>query len=197
LLDAVRVGDARATGQLFLRHRSYLKQLVSVRFDRDLRNRIDPSDVVQEAQAEAVRRIGDYLENPALPFRLWLRQIACDRIVMLRRKHRNSRKRSVSVELRLDDPSSQVLAEQLIDRSKTPEDSLLRNEFERRVWIAVSQLDSGDSEIILLRNFERLSNEECAQLLGIQPNTASKRYGRALLRLRAKLLAADIEELPS
>ena len=39
-----------------------------------------------------------------------------------------------------------------------------------------------------MRNFEGLTNQEIARALGLQPATASQRYGRALLRLRTLLV---------
>jgi RNA polymerase sigma-70 factor (ECF subfamily) len=60
---------------------------VELRLDPQLRSRVDPSDVVQEAQMEAARRLPGYLESPPLPFRLWLRQIAQDRLLNLHRRH--------------------------------------------------------------------------------------------------------------
>src|SRR5207302_2069752 len=69
---------------LFRSHRDYLRQLVALRLDPQLRARVNPSDVVQEAQMEAVRRLEGYLAWPALPFRLWLRQLTYDRLLMLR-----------------------------------------------------------------------------------------------------------------
>lgn|SRR5262249_15169212 len=87
LLAQIRSGAANAVDRLLERHRPYLLRLVQVRLDPRIRARVDPSDVVQEAQIEAVRRLDDYLERPSLPFRLWLRHIAQDRLLMLRRRH--------------------------------------------------------------------------------------------------------------
>src|SRR5262245_47948580 len=87
LLDAVRAGDRQALDELLDQHRAYLRGLVGLRLDPKLRARVDASDVVQEAQLEAVRRVANYLDRPALPFHLWLRQIAYDRLLMLRRQH--------------------------------------------------------------------------------------------------------------
>ena len=39
------------------------------------------------AQLEAIRRLDDFMQHRPMPFRLWLRQIAYDRLVMLRRYH--------------------------------------------------------------------------------------------------------------
>src|SRR5262249_60612056 len=95
LLDAVRAGDRPAFDRLFARHRSYLHQFVSVCLDPKLLARVDPSDLVQEAQLEAVRRIDAYLARPAMPFRLWLRQLARDRLLKARRHHLHTARRSV------------------------------------------------------------------------------------------------------
>jgi len=45
-----------------------------------------------------------------------------------------------------------------------------------------------------MRNFEGLSNQETALLLGVDPDAASKRHGRALLRLRKALLDEGFTE---
>jgi RNA polymerase sigma-70 factor, ECF subfamily len=60
--------------------------------------------------------------------------------------------------------------------------------------VALTQLPEADRELMLMRNFEGLSNQEVAKLLQIVPATASQRYGRALLKLRKLLLANGLEE---
>jgi len=62
--------DNRAFDQLFARYRSMLRRVVDLRFDPSLRSRIDPSDVVQETQLEAFRRLSDYLNRRPMPFHL-------------------------------------------------------------------------------------------------------------------------------
>ena len=49
---------------------------------------------------------------------------------------------------------------------------------------ALDELDPLDREVLALRHFEELSNADTAAVLGIQPAAASKRYVRALARLR-------------
>ena len=44
-----------------------------------------------------------------------------------------------------------------------------------------------DREVIALRHFEELSNDEAAAVLGLSKAAASKRYVRAMLRLKAAL----------
>ena len=188
LLDQARGGQRCALGKLLTLHRAYLKQLVELRLDTRLRPRVDPLDVVQEAQLEAIRRFDDYLRQPTLPFRLWLRQLAADRLLMLRRYHAGTARRAVGREVGLPEESSLTLAKQLLAPGSSPSQRVHQQELARRVRQAVAQLPDADREVLLMRTFEGLSFEEVALTLGIEPTTARKRHGRALLRL-GKLLA--------
>jgi RNA polymerase sigma-70 factor (ECF subfamily) len=189
LLGQAQAGEPVAVDQLLARHRPYLRQFIGLRLDPQLRARVDPSDVVQEAQLEAVRRLDGYLQRPEMPFRLWLRQIAYDRLLMLRRRHVGAGRRSVQRDVALPDRSSIQLAQQLLARGSSPSEQFARRELARRVRQALAQLNEQDRDILLMRNFEGLSNQEAAQVLQIHPAAASQRYGRALLRLRSVLLA--------
>ena len=60
--------------------------------------RLDPSDVVQEALAQAAQHFDEYLRTRPLPFSAWLRQFAWERLVKLHRRHIRAQKRSVNRE---------------------------------------------------------------------------------------------------
>ncbi len=81
LLERVRRGDQDAAGRLLQRHRDALRRMIDMRMDRKIRQRVDASDIVQDVMVEANRRLQTYLENPAMPFHLWLRQMAKDRLI--------------------------------------------------------------------------------------------------------------------
>jgi RNA polymerase sigma-70 factor (ECF subfamily) len=187
LLERVRAGDRTALDQLLVQHRPYLLRLVELRLDPKLRPRFDPSDVVQEAQAEAVRRLDTYLAGSPMPFRLWLRQLAHDRLLMARRHHLTAARRAVDREVPLPDVSSAILARQLLAPGSTPSQKLGRQELADRVREAVARLSAGDREVLVMRSFEGLSFEEVGYLLGVDPPAARKRHGRALIRLHAIL----------
>ena len=194
LLQQAATGQAAAVEELFARYRVYLRQFVELRLDPRLRARVDPSDVVQEAQLEAVRRLKAYLERPPLPFRLWLRQLAHDRILKMYRHHATAARRTVQREQPLPERSSLLLAQQLLASASTPSQQVSRRELAGRLRQAMSELSENDREILLLRNFEGLSNEEVGCLLGINPATASQRHGRALLRLHKLLFAGGLTD---
>jgi RNA polymerase sigma-70 factor (ECF subfamily) len=190
LLELAAAGQVRAVDELLSRHRPYLHRFVGLRFDPSLRRRADPSDVVQEAQIEAARRLAEYLRRPDMPFRLWLRQIAHDRLVMLRRRHQGAARRSLQRDVTLPEQSSLALAQQLLAPGPTPSEQLGQRELARRVREALDRLPPADRDMLLMRNFEGLSNQEVAQVLQINPAAASQRYGRALLRLRNLMVDA-------
>ena len=98
LLAQAKDGDDAAVNQLMDRHRNSLRQLVRMRLDQKIQRRIDVSDVVQDVLVEANRRLTRYLADPIMPFHLWLRQIAKDRIIDAHRRHRVSARRSVDRE---------------------------------------------------------------------------------------------------
>jgi len=188
LLKQIRSGDAGALGRLFAQHQEYLRRVVELRLDRKLRTRVDPSDVVQETHLEVAGRIDDYLRRRPMSFRLWLRKTAHERLLMLHRRHVDAQQRALGREVSLPDRSSIALAEQLLAGGPSPSRQARRREMAGKVREAVQQLPEADREIVLMRNFEELTNQEVAELLQIDSAAASKRYGRALVRLRNVLV---------
>lgn len=188
LLEQVREGDRGALDQLLARHRSYLLTVVELRMDQKMRARVDPSDVVQDAQLEAARRIQEYIDRAPMPFHIWLRKTAYENLLRLRRQHVEADCRSVEREIPLPDSSSAVLARGILSRELNPSQQVIEQELARRLRQALAKLPEVDAEVLLLRNLEGLTNEEAAQVLGIDPSATSKRYGRAILKFRKLLL---------
>ncbi len=184
----IRAGDREAIGDLLDRHRDGLRRVVALRFDPRLRTRLDASDVVQETEAEALRRMEDFVERRPMPFALWLRKTAQQRLMDHRRKHLQAARRSVYRERPLPDHSSMMIAAPFLARSSLPGRRLARREYERLVGEAVSQLSELEREILLMRNVEGLSHVEIAQVLDLSHDVVRKRYGRALIKLRQLLV---------
>ncbi len=191
LADAGR-GQPEAVNRLLDRHRESLRQLVRLRLDRVIARRVDASDIVQDVLLEANQRLGDYLADPRLPFHLWLRHLAKDRMIDMHRQHRRAQRRSLDREQPLAgeanaEHSAFDLAGQLIDQELTPAAANIRRELEARFLAAVDQLEEDDRDIILMRHFEQLGNSDVALALGVTPATAGMRHLRALRKLRAIL----------
>jgi len=189
LLEQIRQGSP-AFDDLFARHRQSLEQVIALRFDPSLRSRVDPSDVVQEAHMEAYRRLPDFLARGPMPFHLWLRKMAQERLIMMRRRHMDASRRAVGQELPLPNRSSVTLGQQLLASGKSPSQLVTQKELAGRVRQAIGNLPHGDREILLMRTYEGLSYDEISCVLEIEPAAARKRYGRALIRLQ-RLLTQD------
>src|SRR5438445_11256293 len=87
LLQQVKVGEPKARERLFAKHRAFLVRFITLRADPKLRARVDPSDVVPEAQLEALRRLDKYLAALTLSFRLCFALLAYDGLLQVQRRN--------------------------------------------------------------------------------------------------------------
>jgi RNA polymerase sigma-70 factor, ECF subfamily len=196
LLEQVRAGDRGAFERLFTRFRVDLCQFVELRLEPKLRPRVDPSDVVQETRLEVFQRLADYLERRPMPFRLWLRKTAYERLDKIRQRHFATSRRTVEREVPLPDQSSLLLARKILAEGSAPSQQLSRKELVPRLRRALAQLPEADREVLLLRTVEGLSYQEVGYLLGIEPAAARKRPARALVRLHRILFAGGLTASP-
>jgi RNA polymerase sigma-70 factor (ECF subfamily) len=173
--------------------------MVEARLDRRLPPRVDPSDVVQEALADAARRLPEYVRDRPLPFHAWLRQFAWERIQKLHRHHLGAGKRSLTREeagaAPLPDESMLQLANRLVASATSPSRRMMRDELHERVRAALAALPARDREVLVLRYLEGLSTAEVAGVLGLGEGAVKMRQLRALERLRG-VLGDEHEEHP-
>jgi RNA polymerase sigma-70 factor (ECF subfamily) len=194
LLRQAGEGDQASLGELLQRHNARLRRMVALRLDPRLQGRIGPSDVIQETYLEVSARLAEYLREPTMPFFLWLRFLAGQKLVTLHRKHLGTRMRDAGREVslyrgRLPETSSAALAAQLLGHDARPSEAAARAELKIRLQEALNGMDPLDREVLALRHFEQLSWAETAQTMGITEGAASKRYVRALKRLKTILSA--------
>jgi RNA polymerase sigma-70 factor (ECF subfamily) len=172
--------------------------MVAIRMDRRLVARVDPSDVVQEAMAEAHRELDGYLRDRPLPFYPWLRRIAWERLVALHHRHITAKRRSTELERHLNttlpEDSALVLADRLIATTSSPSRNLIRAELRQKMREALDRLSPNDREILVLRHLEGMRIAEIAAVLGISEGAVKVRQTRALVRLRAVLDETDRED---
>lgn len=192
LLQRAAGSDPHALGELFERHRPRLEQMVRIRMDRRLWGRLDPSDVLQDAFLDMARRLPEYVADPSLPFYLWLRLLTGQRLVDVHRHHLGARMRDAGREVAIyrgefARASSLSIAEQLMGRLTSASRAAIRAEVQFRVQEGLQKMDPLDREILVLRHFEMLSNEEAARVLDLKPSAASNRHIRALRRLKEVL----------
>jgi RNA polymerase sigma-70 factor (ECF subfamily) len=190
LLERSVRGDMAARQELLVRHRTRLRRMVAVRLDRRLSARVDPSDVVQEALANAAQHLDEYLRDRPLPFYPWLRQIAWERLCKLHRHHIHAQRRSINREepnMPLPDESVRQLAHRLLASGTSPSRRLIRQEHRERVRAALAALAAQDREVLVMRHLEQMEAPEIAAALGVTEGAVRNRQYRALIRLRALL----------
>ena len=192
LLARARAGDAAALGALFAHYRDRLRTMVRLRLDRRVAGRLDASDVLQEAYLDVARRFPEYAAAPAVPFYVWLRALTGQRLIDLHRQHLGAKMRDAGQEVSLyrgalPQASSASLAQQLLAGLTSPTQAAVRAEMQLKLQEALNSMDPIDREVVLLRHFEELTNAEAAEVLGIETAAASKRYIRAIRRLKAIL----------
>lgn len=193
LIRRAQAGDEQALAALFSHYRSRLRRMVGLRLDRRLQGRLDPSDVLQEAYVDLARRLADYAADPKMPFFLWLRFLTGQKLTDLHRQHLGAKMRDAGQEVSLyrgalPQASSVSLAAQLLGRLTSASQAAVRAETQLKVQHALNTMDPIDREVLTLRHFEQLGNDEAALVLGLSKTAASNRYVRALKRLREALV---------
>jgi RNA polymerase sigma-70 factor, ECF subfamily len=189
LLDRAGKGDQAAWRMIDILYRDKLKRMVRFRMDPRLNARVDPSDVVQDAMTEASAALPQYLKERKFPFLVWLRFVTGSCLTKLHRYHLDTQRRDVKREVQsnpqaLPEASSVMVAMDLLAATTDPSKDVELNDRRQRIVTALDQLDALDREVLVLRHFEHLSNIEAAATLGITQGAASKRYFKALEKLR-------------
>jgi RNA polymerase sigma-70 factor (ECF subfamily) len=197
LLREAGQGNRQAVEHILGRYRGRLREMVALRLDRRLLNRLDPSDVVQDTLMDASRKLPEYLKHRPLPLYPWLRQLALQRLVDLHRRHVKTKKRSVVREASLEpgalpDESAALLANRVAASGTHPTARLIQQELQQRVQEALDELAPRDRELLVMLYLEQLSIREAAQSLGITEKAVVMRHLRALERLQKRL--RDVEE---
>jgi RNA polymerase sigma-70 factor, ECF subfamily len=188
LRDRFERDGQNALGAEFSRHRDRLRRMVEFRLDARLRGRVSASDVLQEAYIDALKRLPHFQADPDVPFFIWLRTVTIQRLIDVHRQHLGAKARNAAKEVRLGrgdviEASSEKMAE-ILGELTSPSQAAQRVEIMESLREAVERLDPTDREVLALRHFEELTNQEVAAILGIQPAAASKRYVRAIERLK-------------
>jgi RNA polymerase sigma-70 factor (ECF subfamily) len=194
LVARAAAGDKDAVAEMLERYRARLRRMVALRLDPRLQGRVDASDVIQEGYIEALRRIDEFIADPSVPFYIWLRFLVGQRVQEQHRRHLGTPGRDVGREVSIyqgamPGASTGALAARLLGKLTSPSQAAVRAERKIRLQEALNRLDPLDREILVLRHYEQMTNGDAAAALGLDKSASSKRYTRALVRLK-EILAA-------
>ena len=191
-------GGGDALAGLFSEYRPRLERMVEFRLDPLLRGRVESADVLQEAYIEIARRVGDYTADPGVSFFVWVRQLTYQTLIGIHRRHFRE-KRDPNLEVRLgqrptSSNTSDSIARVLIDQHTSPSQAAARAEEVAVLRAALESMDEIDREVLALRHFEQIGNNEVAEILDLSVTAASNRYIRAMTRLGEILARARNDE---
>lgn len=188
-VERLRNGEDELLAELFSHYRDRLKRMVQFRMDSRMRGRIDASDILQETYLDLAQRLETFREHPEMPFIVWLRLMTTQRMADQYRRHIAAQKRTAGREVSMDrggprNDTSACIAHQLMAQISSPSQRAIRDERMQKLEQALDEMNPIDREVLALRHFEDLGNNEVAEILGIQKTAASNRYIRALKRLK-------------
>ncbi len=193
-IASLHAGGDQALADAMAEHAPRLRQMVQLRVDPRLSGRVDTDDVLQEAFLEARKRLPRYLAEPTVPLFVWLRGVVLETLIDFHRRHLGAKMRDAGQEVSLQrslapQASSAALAACLAGSLTSPSQAAIRAETARQIEQILDRMDEIDREVLVLRHFEQLTNDEVAAVLGVKKAAASRRYMRALDRFRAVLVA--------
>ena len=191
LVQRLREGDEQALAELFSHYRDKLWRMINFRLDQRLTGRVDADDLLQESYMAAAQRVEHFCKEPEMSILVWLRLIVAQTLVDVHRRHLGARMRDARQEVSLRVAPAQAtsisLAAHLLGHLTSPSQAAMRAEMAKRLEEALESMDPIDREVLALRHFEELTNNEVSEVLGLQKSAASNRYVRALTRLKAIL----------
>ena len=184
------MADADAQGMetltaAWLENRARLLRLVNLQMSDELRRRMTADDMLQEAYLHCCRNAQYFARHTDVPVYAKLRIMTMQAIVTAGRRLVLAARRDVRQEV---SPEANIDAwANFADTLTSPLSHLIRQERRAIVRRVLAQLSPSDRDIISMRHFEELGNNECAALLQISPAAASVRYVRAIKRMTSLL----------
>jgi RNA polymerase sigma-70 factor (ECF subfamily) len=181
--------DPRALAELFARHKERLRRMVRVRLDPRLRGRLDSTRVLDLVYQDFCRRSEEFHGQGALPFYLWLRQVAGQRLALLCEECLGEGRQETGQEITLyrgalPAVNSIALAAQLLGKVNATTQAASRADMQIRLQDALNSMEALERELLVLCHFEDLSNAEAALVLSVEPKIAGQGYIRAMKKLK-------------
>lgn len=191
-------GEDAALGLLLERHRKQVRGMVAAKLDARVARRVDPSDLVQEALADAVQKFPEYLrDRERIGFLAWLRQLARRRVIWARRQHLGAAKRCAARDREGQAPTSAAsgpgLLSGLADPGSSPSQRAVHREEEEQLGRLLEGLSEIDRTILRLRYAEQRPFAEIAARLGMGLGAVTMHHLRAIRKVRGLMETPDAE----
>ena len=171
----------------FEEYRNLLLKIIEARASVKLKTQIGVEDVLQEAFVDACKRLEFFNDKPEMPILVKLRKIVLQTLTDKERfVHADKRDSGNELYEGMDETKTNFL-NRLADSITSPSKKIMRKERAAVVNEMLDELSEQDKEILIMRHFEQLGYKDCALILNISPNAASRRYVHAAQHLKKKL----------
>lgn len=175
------------------------EELMSLYQDRIFRfgsrmcgHREDAEDVVQETLLSAYRNMDSFRGDGS--FQSWLFKIASSACLKKRRRRKHEPEREESLD-QLVEAREDRLPAGTPDGADEPVREAEAGQLARRLQEALLELPAIYRVVITLRDFEGLSTEETARVLGINKSAAKVRLHRARAMLQKQVACYDADKV--
>lgn len=201
LLAKARAGESDALGELCALYRNYLRMVVRTGLGPRLRERVELSDVVQEALVEVVRQFPQFSGQSEAALVGWLRRLVGQKLADLGRYHSRAKRKGETSDLPLDAPyptdgggtaaeggqGGGKLLDMLALSQTSPSEAASRRELVVLLADSLTDLAESDAEVLWLYYAEDLSFEVIGDRLGLSRKSVRGIWARGLKSLKRSL----------
>src|SRR5262249_27411706 len=170
LLSKARAGETEALGELCALYRNYLRMIVRTGLGPKLRERVELSDVVQEALVEVVRQFPQFTGQNEAALVGWLRRLVGQKLADLGRYHSRAKRSAGGACPPLDapwvqgspadsNPGGGRLLDMLALSQTSPSEAASRRELIVLLADALAGLPGTEAEVLWLYYADGLSFE--------------------------------------
>jgi RNA polymerase sigma-70 factor (ECF subfamily) len=198
LMSKARAGETEALGELCALYRNYLRMVVRTGLGPRLRERLELSDVVQEALVEVVRQFPQFTGQNEAALVGWLRRLVGQKLADLGRYHSRTKRAGGATAIPLDAPwgggdgeNQGDYAGRLLDMlalsQTSPSEFASRRELIVLLADALASLPDGEADVLWLYHAENLSFEVIGERMGMSRKSVRGIWARGLKRLKRSL----------
>ena len=197
LMAKARAGETEALGELCALYRNYLRMVVRTGLGPRLRERVELSDVVQEALVEVVRQFPQFTGQNEAALVGWLRRLVGQKLADLGRYHSRAKRSAGIADLALDAPREACGADagngggRLLDMlalsQTSPSEAASRRELVVLLADALADLPEAEAEVLWLYHADGLSFERIGDRVGLSRKSVRGLWARGLKSLKRSL----------
>ncbi len=188
LIRRAREGDDEARSAIFRNYRDGLLFVASQQMDKRVQGKCGASDIVQNTLLNATAGIGDFRGETEVALRAWLNEILRNEIITASRHYLDAARRDVRREqVSASDSQFHRVQTQIKDSLRTPASEAIVEEDAMELRAAIQRLPEDYRDVLLMRNWERMSFQAIARRFERSENSVKKLWARALARLELEL----------